>query len=93
MAKINFVGVDVAPNAEAEIKINDSKGLNAKVEFVDGNTEIFNNLTEIHWRYKSGLPGDRVALESSIHGTGFTYCVNSIKSIHIDTASKVLCPI
>lgn len=93
MARINYLGVEVTPKQESEIVISDSKGLTARVEFIDGAIETFNNLTEIHWLYPSVINDKRVAFESNIHGTGFTYDVHRIKAIDIDTADQVQCSI
>lgn len=60
-------------------------GFNVSVRFSPtspfaGETQIYRNVTEIHWRYSSILhtPGTRVAFESDIHSTGVTYEVSDI---------------
>lgn len=49
-----------------------------------------NNLTEVHSLYHPthcGKAPCRIAFESDIHGTGFTYDMNDIKVVHIVHAS------
>jgi len=40
-------------------------------------SDVRRNVTEIHYRYPS-LDGQRIAIESSIHGTGGTYAMSDI---------------
>lgn len=87
--KLSFVGEELSFDAEAEIVRRNGLGLNAEIEFTDGKMERFNNLTEVHWRYKSMTGEPRVALESHIHGTGYTYDVKTVKSLSVDTANAV----
>ena len=42
---------------------------------------VLSNITEIHYRYPAGWTGapDRIAFESDIDGTGYTYDLADIK--------------
>ena len=36
-------------------------------------TQVYRNATEVHWKYVTPTKGDRLAIESNIHGTGITW--------------------
>ena len=40
-----------------------------KIRFTDGKRETLENITEVHYAYRPG----KVAFESDIDGTGYTY--------------------
>jgi len=82
---LSFCGVNLNPVQEAEMRTNLAAGLHAKLALQDGRVVEFNNLTEVHWLYPSSEKASRVALESNIHGTGYTYEVNEVASLHVDT--------
>ncbi len=86
--KLSFLQVELDPNTEHEITADKLKGLDTVVKFKNGKTETFNNLTEVHWDY-STIGNRRVAFETDIHGTGFTYEIDKIESVEIDTAVMV----
>lgn len=44
-----------------------------------GQTEILENITEIHYNYPSPVREPRIAFESDIDGTGITYQISYIK--------------
>lgn len=85
MQALNFLGIEISSEEENEIIVNNPKGLRAIVRFVNGVTETFTKITEVHWLYPGSLNERRVALESVILGTGWTYATDSIVSIDIDT--------
>ena len=95
MKILNFLGQELDPSKEHEIKIKIDLNehpygvtaivkLNKKLftEQIDGDLVELNNLTEIHNLYPTPV-GKRIAFESDIHGTGFTYDVEDIISVHI----------
>ena len=50
------------------------------VRNINGNVfeEIIRNVTEIHYNYKTVEKEPRVAIESDIHSTGFTFKVSEL---------------
>ena len=45
--------------------------------------ETFRNITEVHYLYPSVIDHKRVAFESDIHRTGFTYSVVNIAEMEV----------
>ena len=56
--------------------------MNIKIIYKNGETQEFEEYTEIHYGYPSPL-GLRIAFESSILHTGFTEDINDIKEVII----------
>ncbi len=91
---IKFIGYNLDNTKEHEINAdlkNYPFGFSVKVYFnesYDGKfeEEIYNNITEVHYLYKT--VGKRVALESDIHGTGCTRKLKCIDSIEINIDTK-----
>lgn len=63
-----------------------SRGFKVRVRFAEGSPyhrhgdseTVIENVTEIHWRYPTAMPTPRVAFESDIDNTGYTYEVAHI---------------
>ncbi len=66
-------------DSSIEHEIINESGMKVEIQFIHNKTEIFEDITEIHWMYDP----QRVALESNIAGTGWTYSTNWIHSISI----------
>ena len=58
-----------------------------------GAVQVYNNVTEIHWRYDKKREGrasnQSVALETDIHKTGFTHVMYMIDSVTVTRAEKI----
>ena len=59
-------------------------GVRILVLFTDERVSIFNNITEMHWRY---LDKNNVAFESDVHGTGGTRSIDDIDLVFVLQAS------
>lgn len=77
-------GEKLDPTVEHEIILKDP-GMNVELTYTNGKKEIFHNITEVHWLYRNGM----VALETDVHGTGFTKFVNTLAKIDITEATEV----
>lgn len=70
---------DLDPTLEHEIV--DPKGMQVIILFKNGKQEIYNDITEVHWKFPPF--GDSVALESDIQQTGFTPRIDRIERLNI----------
>lgn len=86
---LTFLGVPLPANQEREIVINARNGVRATVSFANGHKEHFNHITEIHWMYPTAGPGTRVAFESSVLRTGWTYPIDEITAVEVDTSDAL----
>lgn len=89
---ISYLGKQLDAAQEHEL-IKKSPGFCVEVVFgpkYGNKTSVFHNITEVHWIYPDSITGDRVALESDVHSTGFTYDINDIVSINITIEEKEL---
>jgi|SaaInlStandDraft_4_1057021.scaffolds.fasta_scaffold145273_1 hypothetical protein len=84
---IIYKGRKLDPQKQHEIFAKNKNGFHVKVWYngrnqYENKSDVFNNITEVHWLYKS-IQGKRVAFETNIHQTGFTYSVTLIKKVKI----------
>jgi len=66
-------------------------GMKVKIEFKKGLKEVYRNVTEIHYNYKSPitkLVGSKIVFESDIHGMGITQPINEIKEFETELETK-----
>ena len=72
----------IALDSASEYEINaDGFGMTVFVQLVDGTMMLLQNVTEVHWRFKSEYTsaiGPSVAIESDIHREGFTHPISDI---------------
>lgn len=87
---IDFKGSTLDSSLEHELFSEGEFGFKVEAKFTNGNKEVFNNCTEVHWLYESNIHSlKRVAFESKIHGTGATYNIQNFVSIKIIDADKL----
>lgn len=70
---------------------DENLGMNVYILYKNGDREIRNNVTEIHYNFPSVVSeevGDRVAFESDVHGTGGTVRVDTIQEFEAVAANK-----
>lgn len=70
---------DLDPAIEHEIR--DPKGMQVIVLFINGKQEVYNDVTEVHWKFPPF--GECVALESDIYQSGFTLRITTIERLNI----------
>ena len=67
--------------------------IRVRVVFKDGKTEVFENVTEIHYNYESTIAkitGERrIALESDIDSTGSTHLIDNIEEFEAELTKVV----
>jgi len=83
-------GIALDPNKEHEI-FNHENGLKVTVSFgpkFSSKTAVFRNITEVHWMYPS-IHEKRVAFESDIHCTGYTYAISDILSVSTEKETEI----
>ena len=72
----------IALDSSIEHEINaDGHGMTVILQYKDGTIKICQNVTEVHWRFKSEYTsaiGPSVAIESDIHREGFTHPISDI---------------
>lgn len=79
------------PEQEHEL-LRETPGFSVEITYKDGEAPynvVFHNVTEVHWRYPSPVQEPQVAIESNVHGTGFTQYIDRIKELLIYDATKV----
>lgn len=89
LPKITFLGSELDNTKEHEIFASTEHkfGLKAIVKFKDERDGVhnFNNLTEVHYMYKT-FDKPKVAFESELHHTGGTRELDRLESIEIVVA-------
>jgi hypothetical protein len=68
-------------------------GMDVRIRFalkgLYGQTEtVLHNVTEIHYCYPSVLHEFRIAFESDVHGTGYTYKLSDIAEFEAKVATE-----
>lgn len=77
------------PSLEHEVEVNTQYGMTVFVQLVDGTMWLMQNVTEVHWRFKSDWQsGERVAFESDVHSQGFTHEARDILVCTMRPADK-----
>jgi hypothetical protein len=77
---LNLVGDYLNPQIEHELEARFNDGYEVLVHGIDGSKTVYNNVSEVHWRYENR---EWVAIESDIHHTGITMPIAKIESMHI----------
>lgn len=93
MLIISYLGQLLDPSKEHELFPTNEFGFTVKVKYNDhcpylGDTDILNNVTEVHVNYRSFEPEARVAFESDVHRTGMTRALDYINEIDIVEATE-----
>lgn len=85
---LTFKGTQLDSSIEHELfpTEDDKYGFIAYVEYQNGQVQVFHNLTEVHWRFKSGFSDPQVAFESDIHSIGCTRTIDMLRSVIIQQA-------
>ena len=52
-------------------------------------TQVYRNVTEVHWNYRPDLSFQRVAFESDVHGTGVTWQCNRIAEFEVVPETEI----
>lgn len=88
-----YLDEELDNNKEYELLSDNEYGFDVKIiyginSYHQEKEQYIHNVTEVHYLYKS-FNGDRVAIESDIHSTGFNEYLKDIISIEINYSTKL----